>query len=346
MFSIPRFTLVAALTVSASLSLAAEICIDPGHGGSDPGAVGIGGYEKNNNLDSCLRQRNWLNADTNDGAGGGSWAVVMTRTTDVYVGLSARAAIANNNASHRFMSTHNNAFNDNANGTETFSHTENNATSNDLRNKVQQRTLEAWGLLNRGNKQYNFAVLRETNMPADLAELGFIDANPDAGYVSNATHREKCARYHLYAIQNHMGIATYTPGSTPTLPTYTLDNNQAGFSVVGSWATGTSSADKYGTDYRFKSTAAVSEPASWAISVGVAGTYRVQAWWPAGSNRSTGAPYILPDNSNPKVNQQINGGKWNTLGTVALGTGTRTTKLSCWAASGYIVVADAVRYTP
>lgn len=202
------------------------------------------------------------------------------------------------------------------------------------------------GLTNRGNKQYNFAVLRETNMAAELAEIGFVDANPDAGYVSNATHRDTCARYHLYAIQNHLGIGTYTPGSTPTLPTYTLDNSGAGFTVVGAWSTGTSSADKYGADYRFKSTAAISEPAKWAINVGVAGTYRIQAWWPAGANRSTAAPYILPNAANPKVNQQVNGGVWNTLGSVALGTGTQTTQLSCWAATGFIVVADAVRYTP
>lgn len=144
MFAVSRFTLIVAIAAASAACQGAEICIDAGHGGSDPGATGIGGYEKNNVLDSCLRQRNWLNADTNDGAGGGSWAVVMTRTTDVYVGLSARATYANNNASDRFMCTHNNAFNDSAHGTETFSHTSNGATSNDLRNKVQQRTIEAW----------------------------------------------------------------------------------------------------------------------------------------------------------------------------------------------------------
>lgn len=133
------------------------------------------------------------------------------------------------------------------------------------------------------------------------------------------------------------------PGlNDPTSVTYTIDNSNAGFSVVGTWATGSSSADKYGADYRYKSTTAVSEPASFSASV-VSGTYNIYAWWPQGTNRSTAAPYILPNAANVKVNQQINGGKWNLLGSAAL-SGTATTKLSCWASTGFIVVADAVRY--
>jgi N-acetyl-anhydromuramyl-L-alanine amidase AmpD len=135
-------------------------------------------------------------------------------------------------------------------------------------------------------------------------------------------------------------------GSTPppTLPTYTIDNSSAGFSVVGTWATGSSAADKYGADYRYKSTNASSEPASWAAGV-TGGTYRVQAWWAAGTNRSATAPYILPNGTTVAKNQQTAGGTWNTLGTIGL-SGTATTKLSIWTTAGYIVVADAVRYTP
>jgi len=133
------------------------------------------------------------------------------------------------------------------------------------------------------------------------------------------------------------------PGlNDPVSTVVTVDNASAGFSVVGTWASGSSSADKYGADYRYKSTAPVSEPASFTASL-TAGTYSIQAWWPAGTNRSTAAPYILPDGASVAVNQQINGGKWNVLGSRSL-SGSATTKLSCWASTGFIVVADAVRY--
>src|SRR5688572_31387759 len=104
-----RIATVLAAAGIAATSFGAEICIDPGHGGSDPGAVGNGQQEKANVLDSSIRFKNWLVADNNDGAGGGSWATVMTRSTDVYVSLAGRCSISNNNASDRFMCIHNNA---------------------------------------------------------------------------------------------------------------------------------------------------------------------------------------------------------------------------------------------
>lgn len=121
-----------------------------------------------------------------------------------------------------------------------------------------------------------------------------------------------------------------------------IDNSNTGFSVAGAWSTGTSATDKYGSDYRYRSTAAVSEPASWTASV-PSGSYKIFAWWSAGTNRSASAPYILPDNTTVNVNQQANGGKWNLLGTKTIGSNA-VTKLSCWTTTGFIVVADAIKY--
>lgn len=133
------------------------------------------------------------------------------------------------------------------------------------------------------------------------------------------------------------------PGlNDPPATIVVVDNGSAGFSVVGSWATGSSAADKHGADYRYKSTAPISEPASFSATL-ASGTYSISAWWPAGSNRSASAPYILPDGATVSVNQQSNGGKWNLLGTKSL-SGSATTKLSCWTTTGFIVVADAVKY--
>lgn len=336
-----RFTKIAVMAAICTLGATAfsqtKLCIDPGHGGSDPGAVGNGQQEKTNALNTSLKFRNWLNADSANGSGGGNWNVLMTRTGDTYPSLSARTSYANSNGVSRFMSIHNNAC-CGASGTETFCHTSL-GTSSDLRNKIQSRSVQAWGLTNRGNKTATFYVLTYTNMPATLAELGFITHAYDAGFLGNSGHQDNMAKHHMWAVQNHFGITAFTPGTA--LPTYTDDTPTA-----SGWSTGTSAGDKYGASYLFRSTDAVSNPATWSINVGVAGTYKIQAWWPAGSNRSTTAPFIPAGGGTYSQNQQINGGKWNTIVTRSLGTGVRDTQLSCWTGAGYVVVADAVRYTP
>jgi hypothetical protein len=126
--------------------------------------------------------------------------------------------------------------------------------------------------------------------------------------------------------------------------TITIDNNQAGFTASANWSTGTSAADKFGSDYRYRSTAAVSDQAQWTANITSAGTYTISAWWSQGSNRSQTATYTIPGGATATKNQQTAGGVWNTLGSASLGTGNQVTKLSCWTTTGFIVLADAVRY--
>jgi hypothetical protein len=124
-----------------------------------------------------------------------------------------------------------------------------------------------------------------------------------------------------------------------------VDNSSGGFSVVGSWATGTG-AGKYGVDYRYKSTAPVSEPATWATSLNTTATWNVRAWWVAGANRSASAPYIVSHGGGTttvNVNQQTGGGAWHLLGSWSMG-GAQDVQLSCWAATGFVVIADAIRW--
>jgi hypothetical protein len=134
------------------------------------------------------------------------------------------------------------------------------------------------------------------------------------------------------------------PNSTPPPPpgavTYTDDSP----AVSAGWATATAAADKFGADYKYKSTAALSDPAIWSINVAASGNYDISAWWAAGANRSATAPYILPNNVTVQRNQQTGGGAWNLLGTIFLSAGTHDTKLSCWTTTGFVVVADAVKY--
>jgi hypothetical protein len=74
----------------------------------------------------------------------------------------------------------------------------------------------------------------------------------------------------------------------------------------------------------------------------------VDAWWTSATDRSTSAPFVMWNASGTKlgtvnVNQQANGGMWNTLGSYSFSAGWNKVQLSRWTTSGYYVVADAVR---
>ncbi|MBE3577750.1 MAG: N-acetylmuramoyl-L-alanine amidase [Limnochordales bacterium] len=178
-----------------------KITVDPGHGGSDPGAIGPTGLrEADVNLRVGTVLRNCL-------VEYGGATVQMTRTSDVYVSLADRVNMANSWGAHRFISVHHNSSSDpTVNGTETYAYTYGSSLSFDLRNKVHAQLLAWGGLPDRGARTANFYVLRYTNMPAILTEASFI-SNPyeearlrDAGY----TWREG---YYIYkGIADHFGV--------------------------------------------------------------------------------------------------------------------------------------------
>lgn len=327
-------------------AFAYKICIDPGHGGSDPGAVG-GGYEEADLvLDTGLKFKAWMDKDTADTAGGGSWTVIMTRSTDVDVSLSGRTTYANNNSANRFMSIHNNAATStSANGIETFSYTSGSSYSHDIRNKVYEEATAMWPLTKRGTKTANYYVLVYTNMPAELHEMAFITNSGDRAYLTSSTHRDNHAKSELWAIQRHMGYAKYTPQTGVSI---IVDNASANFSASSNWWTSTSTAGYYGTNYHTRGTASVSDPATWNFNLSAAGSYKVYAWWTAGSNRAASAPYVIyhsGGSTTVNVNQQANGGVWNYLGQWTFNSGANQVKLSCWTTAGYYVIADAVKIT-
>jgi len=333
--------------LSGSASAQTKICVDPGHGGTDPGAVGGTQQEATNVLDTGLRLRNFLNADTADTAGGGSWNVIMTRTTDASVSLSGRASFANTNGAARFMSIHNNAATSTAaTGIETFS-TSSTGTSADLRNKVQEEAVAVWPLANRGGKTANYSVLVNTSMPAELHEMGFISNSGDRTYLGSATQRDIHARSEMHALQRHYGFAKYNPGTAAVV--VTQDNTGANFTLGSTaWFPGTSVPGYVGANYHARATQAVSDPATWTVSLPSGGTYRVDAWWTTATNRSATAPYQVTHTGGTTTvnrNQQVSGGSWQSLGNFSFNAGANTVRLSCWTTVGFYVVADAVRFT-
>ena len=195
-----------------------KVCVDPGHGGSDPGASGFGLLEKDVTLDVVLKLIAWLDLDTQDTSGGGEWDVLATRTADVTVSLTQRTNLANAFGAASFLSIHMNAFaSSSANGTETYCYLgqENNAGGR-LRNVAQTEALNAWALSNRGVKTANFAVLRQTVMPAALVEGGFITSPIDVVRLQDPVQRDRLALHMLFALQQHHGFGRYQPSSTTT----------------------------------------------------------------------------------------------------------------------------------
>jgi hypothetical protein len=139
-----------------------------------------------------------------------------------------------------------------------------------------------------------------------------------------------------------------------TLPIIIDSNNsnnnsqQARIEVSTNWTSTSATAGYYGTGYFYASTAPVSDGASFWFYLPTAATRTVDAWWTTGTNRSTTANFIAFNAAGTKLgtayaNQQLNGGKWNTLGTYNFSAGWNKVVLSRWTTEGYYVIADAVR---
>ncbi len=151
------------------------------------------------------------------------------------------------------------------------------------------------------------------------------------------------------ARNNESAKSTAANATTPAFADIVIDNPAA--TITGVWSVSSSSADKYGADYHWASTAVTEgKTATWRPTIVYPGNYNVYVWYPVGSNRATNSPFFTQwdgGSATTPVNQQVSGGQWvliqsnrhfaaGTAGYVKLGNGT--------GATGSIVVADAVRF--
>ncbi len=125
-----------------------------------------------------------------------------------------------------------------------------------------------------------------------------------------------------------------------------IDNPAA--TVTGTWTTGTSAGDRYGTDYRFKSQGTGASYLQYTPSIITPGNYQLYEWHSVGSNRTTNAPFIIRFNGRTQtayVNEKVNGGKWNLLGTFNFlyGASGYVRVTDGFADAGQVVIADAVK---
>ncbi|MDD6135203.1 MAG: N-acetylmuramoyl-L-alanine amidase [Selenomonadaceae bacterium] len=167
-----------------------KITIDPGHGGSDSGAIGpTGVMEKSVTLRVAQELKRLLVAE---GA-----TVYMTRDTDTEVSpkgadasdieeLQARCDIPNQNGSDIFVSIHMDSFtNGAAKGTTGYYYSLGSKRSRDLADKIRSGVVDQLGTQSRGTQSSNFYVVKHTDMPATLVEVAFI-SNPSEERLMNS----------------------------------------------------------------------------------------------------------------------------------------------------------------
>jgi N-acetylmuramoyl-L-alanine amidase len=219
---------------------ARRICLDAGHGGHDPGAIGRRGtQEKDITLAVVLKLEKLIRTEL--GAD-----VVMTRDTDVFIPLEERTAIANASGADLFLSVHiNSARNSSGRGIETYylSFAKNAAAeelaarenaisqatmkdlnklvkaittnskideSRDFAGIIQRSHIETLtpgfdGVLDRGVHTAPFYVLIGANMPSILTEVGFISNPEEEKWLKSEEYQEKLAESLLEGVRAYLG---------------------------------------------------------------------------------------------------------------------------------------------
>lgn len=164
-----------------------KIGIDPGHGGHDPGAIGPGGtYEKDLTLPVALKLADLLKAN--------GFKTVLTRQTDQYVSLNERTGILNNTNCDLAISIHcNGSGMPEPDYVSTFI-VARGGKAETLAIFVQRHLVKATGWEDGGVRVGNFHMVRETDMPAVLPELGFITNPKQEQWLKEPENQYKLAK--------------------------------------------------------------------------------------------------------------------------------------------------------
>jgi N-acetylmuramoyl-L-alanine amidase len=227
-FALPLSAARAALPTRGAAPL---VMLDPGHGGKDPGAIGVTGiYEKHVALAAAQELQHQLNAS-------GRYRVELTRTTDVFIPLPERVGIAQQKGDALFVSMHADALSDRdvrgasvytlgaqatdaqtaalaqrENASDRFSGPAFRATSPEvariLASLVRQETRlgaarmahdlvgslgQDVGLLRNPSRQAAFMVLKAPDIPSILVEMGFMSNRQDEAALRRPDYRARVA---------------------------------------------------------------------------------------------------------------------------------------------------------
>lgn len=162
----------------------AIVIVDPGHGGKDPGAIGIGGLQEKHIILPIAQQvaeileKKGINA-------------VMTRDSDYFVDLGPRVAMAEGNKADLFVSIHANSMGlgrPDVSGLETYYF-----ASPRLAQTIHNSIVQEIDIRNRGVRKARFYVLRKSSMPSVLVEVGYVTGREDAARLKTSEYQKKMA---------------------------------------------------------------------------------------------------------------------------------------------------------
>jgi len=187
------------------------VCLDPGHGGKDPGNQAGPNQEKRYTLLLAEEVRKQL--------GKAGFKVVLTRSSDAFVELPDRPGLAKRKKADLFVSLHFNAAEserDSVRGAEVYCMTPPGAASTNARGEgagagwfagnqhndqnlflayqVQKALTHGLAAEDRGVRRARFAVLRDAVMPAVLIEAGFMTHPAEGRKIFTADYRQQMAR--------------------------------------------------------------------------------------------------------------------------------------------------------
>ena len=184
-----------------------RITIDPGHGGSDPGAIGPrGNKEKTSTLLIANYLKQYL---VSQGA-----IVSMTRTTDVDVygkfasaknELQARVDVSTRNRADAFVSIHHNANNNRSIGGIATYYYQKSGYDYKLGNAIQKKMAAASKMRNMGTQQANFYVIKRSYIPAVLLEIGFLSNPNEEAKIASSWFQKTIAKAVFDGLKEYFG---------------------------------------------------------------------------------------------------------------------------------------------
>ncbi|MEA5598223.1 N-acetylmuramoyl-L-alanine amidase [Rivularia sp. UHCC 0363] len=172
------------------------VIIDPGHGGQDPGAIGIGGLQEKDIIlpigqkVAQILEQNGVQA-------------ILTRSTDYFVSLQGRVDMAERANANVFVSIHANSVGlsrPDVSGLEVYYYN----SGLNLAQTVRSSILNTVSVKDRGVRQARFYVLRKSSMPAILVETGYVTGREDAAKLSSPQYRDQMAQGIANGILNYI----------------------------------------------------------------------------------------------------------------------------------------------